>query len=204
MAQGGAILCGTQFRSFALRHVERDAKQPLRAAALRASTCGHPSNAAIGLDNPILDVEFFVRRKRLCHGALEPFAELRRGSVEELLRRDLAVLVLDARGSLKAAAVQDGSSLKRADIAYGKAHGAIALGVGSRALFVRSEQQPSFIAAAGAAIGGALVPVPGGVLIRDASGALLGAVGISGDTSDNDEAAALAGIAAAGLAGETG
>jgi uncharacterized protein GlcG (DUF336 family) len=118
--------------------------------------------------------------------------------------KPLAVLVLDARGSLKAAAVQDGSSLKRADIAHGKAHGAIALGVGSRSLFVRSEQQPSFIAAAGAAIGGALVPVPGGVLIRDASGALLGAVGISGDTSDNDEAAALAGIAAAGLVGETG
>ena len=118
--------------------------------------------------------------------------------------KPLAVLVLDARGALKAAAAQDGTSLKRADIAHGKAFGALALGVGSRSLFVRSEQQPSFIAAAGAAIGGALVPVPGGVLIRDASGALLGAVGISGDTSDNDEAAALAGIAAAGLTGETG
>jgi uncharacterized protein GlcG (DUF336 family) len=77
------------------------------------------------------------------------------------------------------------------------------MGMGSRALFKRAEQQPFFIAAATAAIGGSLVPVPGGVLIKS-GGDLLGVIGISGDTSDNDEAAALAGIAAAGLAGETG
>jgi uncharacterized protein GlcG (DUF336 family) len=70
-------------------------------------------------------------------------------------------------------------------------------------LFKRAEQQPFFIAAATAATGGSLVPVPGGVLIKDGA-ALVGAIGISGDTSDNDEAAALAGIAAAGLIGETG
>jgi uncharacterized protein GlcG (DUF336 family) len=67
----------------------------------------------------------------------------------------------------------------------------------------RAEQQPYFIAAAGAAIGGALVPVPGGVLVQD-GGATIGAVGISGDTSDNDEAAAVAGIEAAGLTPVTG
>jgi len=123
-------------------------------------------------------------------------------AVEHKLK-PLAIGVLDSRGALKAFAAQDGTSLKRGEIALGKAHGALALGMGSRALFKRAEQQPFFIAAATAAIGGSLVPVPGGVLIK--SGAeLVGVIGISGDTSDNDEAAALAGIAAAGLVGETG
>ncbi len=123
-------------------------------------------------------------------------------AVEHKLK-PLAIAVLDARGALKAYAAQDGTSLKRGEIALGKANGALAMGMGSRALFKRAEQQPFFIAAATAAIGGSLVPVPGGVLIK--SGAdLLGVIGISGDTSDNDEAAALAGIAAAGLSGETG
>jgi len=123
-------------------------------------------------------------------------------AVEHKLK-PLAIAVLDARGALKAYAAQDGTSLKRGEIAVGKANGALAMGMGSRALFKRAEQQPFFIAAATAAIGGSLVPVPGGVLIKS-GGDLLGVIGISGDTSDNDEAAALAGIAAAGLAGETG
>ncbi len=117
--------------------------------------------------------------------------------------KPLAVGVLDARGALVAFAAQDGVSLKRGEIALGKANGAIALGMGSRALMARAESQHYFITAATAAIGGSLIPVPGGVLIKSA-GAIVGAVGISGDTSDNDEAAALAGIAAAGLDGETG
>jgi uncharacterized protein GlcG (DUF336 family) len=123
-------------------------------------------------------------------------------AVEHKLK-PLAIGVLDARGALKAFAAQDGTSLKRGEIALGKGNGAIALGMGSRALFKRAEQQPFFIAAATAAIGGSLVPVPGGVLIKDGA-TLIGAVGISGDTSDNDEAAALAGVTAAGLTGETG
>jgi uncharacterized protein GlcG (DUF336 family) len=119
--------------------------------------------------------------------------------------KPLAVVVLDARGALKAAAAEDGTSLKRAEIATGKAHGALAMGLGSRTLFTRAQQQPYFIAAVTQAVGGGgLIPVPGGVLILDGSGALLGAVGISGDTSDNDEAAALAGIAAAGCKADTG
>jgi uncharacterized protein GlcG (DUF336 family) len=116
----------------------------------------------------------------------------------------LAVAVLDARGALKAFAAEDGTSLGRFAIAHGKAHGAIALGLGSRALMTRAEAQPYFIAAATHAAGGALVPVPGGVLIRTDTGVLLGAVGISGDTSDNDEAAAMAGIRAAGLVPDPG
>ena len=116
----------------------------------------------------------------------------------------LAVVVLDARGVLKAMAAEDGTSLKRAEIATGKAFGAISMGLGSRALFNRVQQQPYFIAAATHAVGGSMIPVPGGVLIKDAAGTLLGAVGISGDNSDNDEKAAVAGIAAAALVGETG
>jgi uncharacterized protein GlcG (DUF336 family) len=117
--------------------------------------------------------------------------------------KPLAVGVLDARGALVAFAAQDGVSLKRGEIALGKANGAIALGMGSRALMARAESQHYFITAATAATGGSLIPVPGGVLIKSA-GAVVGAVGISGDTSDNDEAAALAGIAAAGLEGDPG
>lgn len=118
--------------------------------------------------------------------------------------KPLAVVVLDARGALKAAAAEDGTSLKRAEIAIAKAHGALAMGLGSRTLYTRSQQQPQFIAAATHAVGGLLVPVPGGVLINDSSGTLLGAVGVSGDTSDNDEIAALAGIEAAGRKGDPG
>jgi uncharacterized protein GlcG (DUF336 family) len=118
--------------------------------------------------------------------------------------KPLAVVVLDARGALKAAAAEDGTSLKRAEVATAKAHGALAMGLGSRTLFTRSQQQPQFIAAVTHAVGGQLVPVPGGVLIHDAGGVLLGAVGVSGDTSDNDEAVALAGIAATGCKGDPG
>lgn len=111
----------------------------------------------------------------------------------------LTVVVLDAGGHVVAAERDDGASMKRFDIAFGKAHGALALGVGSRALMARAEQQPYFIGAATAAIGGALIPVPGGVLIKDECGTVIGAVGISGDTSDNDEKAAVAAIHAVGL-----
>jgi uncharacterized protein GlcG (DUF336 family) len=118
--------------------------------------------------------------------------------------RPLAVAVLDARGSLRAFAAEDGTSLKRAEIAIGKAHGALAMGVGSRRLATMAAERPYFLAAVTHAVGGSMIPVPGGVLIKDAAGAIVGAVGISGDTSDNDEIAALAGIEAAGLKGDTG
>lgn len=117
--------------------------------------------------------------------------------------KPMSVVVLDARGALRAAASEDGTSLKRAEIAIGKAHGALAMGLGTRALFNRAQQQPYFIAAATHAVG-QLIPVPGGVLVLDAAKDLLGAVGVSGDTSDNDEEAALAGIGAAGLTGDPG
>ncbi|MGC5628479.1 GlcG/HbpS family heme-binding protein [Georgenia sp. Z1344] len=113
--------------------------------------------------------------------------------------KPLAVAVLDQAGLVIAAERQDGTSARRLDIAHGKGHGAIALGMGSRAIQARAEQQPYFVSAATAAVGGALIPVAGGVLVKDANGTVLGAIGVSGDTSDNDEAAAVAAIEAAGL-----
>lgn len=106
--------------------------------------------------------------------------------------------ILDVRGVLKIAAAQDGTSLMRAEIAHGKAYGALAMGMGSRALYQRAQEQAYFIDAVNTIAKGALVPVPGGVLIMDGA-TLLGAIGVSGDTSDNDEACAVAGIEAAGL-----
>jgi uncharacterized protein GlcG (DUF336 family) len=124
--------------------------------------------------------------------------------VIEMKFKPMVITVLDARGCVKATVAQDGTSLMRGEVAHGKAYGALAMGLGSRALFKRAEEQPFFIDAVNTMARGALIPVPGGVLIHDASGSLLGAIGISGDTSDNDEIAAVAGIEAAGLKASTG
>ncbi|CUR58448.1 conserved hypothetical protein [metagenome] len=118
--------------------------------------------------------------------------------------KPMTVVVLDAGGHVTAVARQDGSSNKRFEIAFGKAHGAVSLGMGSRALMERAEQQAYFIAAATSAIGGALIPVPGGVLVRATDGTLLGAVGVSGDSSDNDEMVAVTAIEEAGLLAQAG
>ena len=122
----------------------------------------------------------------------------------ELALKPLAIAVLDSRGCLVAFAAQDGTSLLRGDVARGKAYGALALGQGSRAIFKRAQEQAFFIDAVNTLAQGAIVPVPGGVLIRDAAGAIVGAVGISGDTSDNDELCAFAGVAAVGLTADPG
>jgi uncharacterized protein GlcG (DUF336 family) len=113
----------------------------------------------------------------------------------------MGVLVLDARGVPKAYGAEDGTSLRRYDIAHGKAYGALAMGVGSKTLGLRAVERPHFIGAVNGAIGGAMVPVAGGVLIR-VDGEIVGCVGVTGDSSDNDELAARAGIAAAGLTGD--
>jgi uncharacterized protein GlcG (DUF336 family) len=118
--------------------------------------------------------------------------------------KPLSVAVLDAGGHMTAFERQDGASAMRFKIAHGKAYGAVAMGLGSRALYERAQKQPYFTDAMNALAGGALVPVPGGVLIRDCDGALLGAVGVTGDNSDNDEMCAIAGIEAAGLVADTG
>ena len=118
--------------------------------------------------------------------------------------KPLSVCVLDAGGHLKAFEREDGASNLRFQIAHGKANGALGMGIGSRSLMKRAEQQPYFILAANAALDGHLIPVPGGVLIRDAQGAIVGAVGVTGDTSDNDEAVAMAAIEAAGFTADPG
>ena len=118
--------------------------------------------------------------------------------------RPLSVVVLDSRSAVIAVASEDGASFKRFQVAHGKAHGALAFNVGSRALGVMAAERPHFFAGAAHAIGGGLVPVAGGVLIRNADGTVIGAVGISGDNSDNDETAAIAGIQAAGLVADGG
>lgn len=116
----------------------------------------------------------------------------------------LSVVVLDAGGHVTAFEREDGAANMRFQIAFGKAHGALALGIGSRGLMVRAEQQPYFIAAATAAVGGALIPVPGGLLVKGSTGRTIGAVGVSGDSSDNDESAAATGVTGVGLDFSTG
>src|ERR1700754_2079423 len=111
----------------------------------------------------------------------------------------LTVSVLDAGGPLAAVKREDNSGLLRFDIAFGKAWGALGMGFGSRTLASRAAKTPQFFTMLAAASDGRMVTNPGGVLIRNASGDVVGAVGISGDTSDKDEACAIAGIEAAGL-----
>ena len=129
-------------------------------------------------------------------------AALRKG--RELNCAPLTVAVLDSGGHLVAFKREDKSGLLRFDIAFGKAWGALGMGFGSRTLAARAGKTPMFFTALAAVSGGRMVTVPGGVLIRDAAGDLLGAAGISGDTSERDETCALAGIEAAGLRADPG
>ncbi len=115
----------------------------------------------------------------------------------------LAVAVYDVRGSLKAFGAEEGTSLKRAEMAMGKGLAALAVGFGTRTLGKMAVERAHFVNAL-QSLTPHFVPVPGGVLIRDADGRLMGSVGISGDVSDNDETAAVAGIVGAGLKADPG
>jgi uncharacterized protein GlcG (DUF336 family) len=126
-------------------------------------------------------------------------AEARKRSFKPII-----ALVLDTGGYAVALKREDGAGLLHFDIAMGKAWGAVAMGSPSRALGDRMEQRPSVVAALAAASGGRFMPIPGGVLIRNAENAVIGSVGVSGELSDNDEICAVAGIAAAGLVADTG
>jgi len=116
----------------------------------------------------------------------------------------LTVAVLDSGGHLVAFKREDKSGILRFDIAFGKAWGALGMGFGSRTLASRAAKTPQFFTMLAAASGGRMVSNPGGVLIKDASGTVVGACGISGDTSDKDEMCAVAGIEAAGLKADPG
>jgi uncharacterized protein GlcG (DUF336 family) len=122
-----------------------------------------------------------------------------RAAAKEYGLKPLTVVVLDSGGHVVSVEREDGAANNRFEIAFGKAYGALALGMGSRSLMDRAEQQPYFISAAAAAIGGRLIPVPGGVLVKDEAGMVVGCVGVSGDTSDNDELAAISGVKSASL-----
>ena len=116
----------------------------------------------------------------------------------------LTVAVLDAGGHLVAFKREDKSGILRFDIAFGKAWGALGMGFGSRTLASRAAKTPQFFTMLAAASGGRMVTNPGGVLIKDSSGTIVGGCGISGDTSDKDEMCAVAGIEAAGLKADPG
>lgn len=126
------------------------------------------------------------------------------GEAARLALKPIAVVVLDAGGHLVAYQRQDGSSLMRFQIAFGKAYGALALGMGSRAIDRAARDRPHFMAALSDVSGGRIVPVPGGMLMKNAAGDVIGAVGVTGDTSDNDEAAARVAIEAAEFAADGG
>jgi uncharacterized protein GlcG (DUF336 family) len=146
---------------------------------------GDPSMPALTLAQAALIVD-----KALEHGRAQKF-------------KPLTVAVLDAGGHMVAFKREDRSSILRPQIAEGKAWGVLGMGFGGREFARRAQAGPLFLTALMAASGGRIMPVPGGVLVR--SGAeVIGAVGISGDTSDNDEACAVHGIKAAGLTPDTG
>lgn len=119
----------------------------------------------------------------------------------EMELKPLAVVVLDAGGHVKAFEREDGASPGRFGIAHGKAYGAVMLGIGGAAQKARADDQAYFMIAMNGLFDGKVVPVPGGVLVQDKKGAIIGAVGVTGDVSENDVAAAMAGIEAAGFSG---
>jgi len=121
---------------------------------------------------------------------------------KELGLKPLSVVVLDAGGAVKAFERQDGAAPGRFQIAHGKAYGAVMLGMAGAAQMARAEQQAYFMQAVNGLFGGQVVPVPGGILIRDKKGAIIGAMGVTGDTSDNDAIAGVAGVEAAAFTAE--
>lgn len=128
-------------------------------------------------------------------------AALKKGREMDL--KPLTVAVLDEGGHLKVYKKEEGGLL-RFEVATGKAYGALGMGMSSRALGRVAEERPMFVQALADASQGRLIPVPGGVLIKDKRGNIVGAVGISGDTSDNDAACAVAGIETVGLVADDG
>jgi uncharacterized protein GlcG (DUF336 family) len=120
----------------------------------------------------------------------------------ELDLKPLSVVVLDAGGHVQAFEREDGAAPGRFAIAHGKAYGSVMLGMAGTAQMARAEAQDYFMNAVNGVFGGQVIPVPGGILLRDKKGAVIGAVGLTGDTSDNDAIAAMAGVEAAGLVGE--
>ena len=125
-----------------------------------------------------------------------------RAKGREMGRKPISVIVIDAGGHPLAFEREDGAPVGRFSVALGKAYGAVMFGAPSSRLAEMADARPQFVASLANAYDGKLIPAAGGVLIRDEAGATLGAVGVTGDTSENDAEEAMAGIAAAGLTGE--
>jgi uncharacterized protein GlcG (DUF336 family) len=142
--------------------------------------------------------------QRLTLDVASAIADTALRSARDAALKPITVVVLDAGGHDVVLKREDGSGILRVDIARGKAWGALGMGLGSRELGRRAEQNPRFYAALAAASGGRVIPNPGGVLIRNSVGDVLGAVGVSGDQADRDEACAIAGISGAGLVADAG
>ena len=195
--------------------VGTDGSEPAEEAVRQATDMASREGARLHLVTAYHDPQ--IVRERMTGGAHAETVDLRtvadavlkRAAADALAKgvekklKPLVVTVLDARGCVKISAAQDGTSLMRSEIAHGKAYGALAMGMGSRALFQRAQEQAYFVSAVNTMAQGRLIPVPGGVLIQDGN-VLFGAVGVSGDTSDNDEICAVAGIEAAGLKANAG
>ncbi len=126
-------------------------------------------------------------------------AEMALAKARDLDLKPMSVVVLDERAAIRTILTEDRASQQRAEIAMGKANGAVAFGMGTRGLAKRAQNVPGFMPTAANAIRGPMIPVAGGVLVRDKDGNVLGAVGMSGDQADADEACAVAGIEAVGL-----
>ncbi|MGZ2258358.1 heme-binding protein [uncultured Roseobacter sp.] len=121
----------------------------------------------------------------------------------EMELKPLSVVVLDAGGNVQAFEREDGAAPGRFEIAFGKAYGTVMLGIPGSAQMARAESQAYFMGCVNGAYGGKVIPVPGGILIRDRKGAVVGAIGVTGDTSDNDAAVGSAAIEAVGLVAES-
>ncbi|MEM9434478.1 MAG: heme-binding protein [Pseudomonadota bacterium] len=121
----------------------------------------------------------------------------------EMDMKPLSIVVLDAGGNVKAFEREDGAAPGRFPIAQGKAFGTIMLGIPGSAQLARAEQQGFFMSCVNGAYGGQVIPVPGGILVKSRKGEVIGAIGVTGDSSDNDALAGMAGIEAAGLIGES-
>jgi uncharacterized protein GlcG (DUF336 family) len=163
----------------------------MQAAAIPAGL-GHPGRPSRRREKePHVSCITLEQTNRIIAAAFE--------KARDLALNPLTAAVLDAGGHIISVQRQDGASTLRPQIALGKAGGALALGVSSRRIADMAAERPSFVASLGPISPNGVIPAAGGVLVADAEGQVIGAVGITGDTSDNDEACALAGIAAAGL-----
>ena len=124
-------------------------------------------------------------------------AIIKRG--QEINCRPLSVLVVEPGCKVKAFQKEDGSSMIRFEMAFGKAYAALAMGRSSKLVKVRAEEKPIFMRYLSAATGDQIFPEGGGLQIRDHDGEVIGAVGVTGDTEDRDEELAIYGIRTIGL-----